>query len=80
MGVGCVLLQKYRVVWIAEEVDGVAPPDYKVDEASTIASASTAHGILTLSRPEGGWAEGTYRVEFYLDGTLVDAVKVKIGK
>jgi hypothetical protein len=71
---------KVRAVWIAEDVAGVAPPDYKVDEASTIASASTAHGILTLSRPEEGWAEGEYRVEFYLDETFVDAVKVKIGK
>ena len=71
---------KVRVVWIAEEVAGVAPPDYKIDEATTIASASSAHGILTLSRPESGWAEGTYRVEFYLDQAFIDAVKVKIGK
>jgi hypothetical protein len=65
---------------IAEEVAGVAPPDYKIDEATTIASASTAHGILTLSRPDSGWADGKYRVEFYLDQTFIDAVKVKIGK
>jgi hypothetical protein len=71
---------KVRVVWIAEDVGGIAPPDYKVDEASTIATEPNSHGIFTLSRPETGWAEGKYRIEFYLGETFVDAVKVQIGK
>jgi hypothetical protein len=71
---------KVRTVWIAEEVDGIAPPDYKVDEASTIATEPSSRGIFTLSRPEAGWAEGKYRAEFYLDETFIEAVKVNIGK
>ena len=71
---------KVRVVWIAEDVSGIAPPDYKVDEASTIATEPNSRGVFTLSRPETGWAEGKYRIEFYLDEAFVDAVKVQIGK
>jgi hypothetical protein len=71
---------KVRAVWVAEDVAGITPPDYKIDEASTIATEPDSHGIFTLSRPESGWAEGKYRVEFYLDDVFVDAVKVQIGK
>jgi len=71
---------KIRVAWIAEDVSGVAPPDYKIDEATTVVTEPNSHGIFTLSRPESGWAEGKYRVEFYLDQTFVDAVRVEIGK
>jgi hypothetical protein len=71
---------KVRVVWIAEDVGGIAPPDYKVDEASTIATEPNSHGVFTLSQPETGWAEGKYRIEFYLNETFVDAVKVQIGR
>ena len=73
---GCAPPQKSRVAWIAEDVSGVAPPDYKIDEATTVVTEPNSHGIFTLSRPESGWAEGKYRVEFYLDQTFVDAVKV----
>ncbi|MEP6685931.1 MAG: hypothetical protein ABJB22_04065 [Verrucomicrobiota bacterium] len=71
---------KVRVVWIAEDVGGIAPSDYKIDEATTIASEPNSHGIFTLSRPESGWAEGKYRVEFYLDEAFVEGVKVEIEK
>jgi hypothetical protein len=71
---------KIRVVWIAENIGDIAPPDYTIDEASTVASASYAHGTFTLSRPDEGWVPGDYRVEFYLDDALVQAVKLKIAK
>ncbi len=69
---------KVRAVWIAENVGDVAPPNYKIDEAKTIAASPDAHGMFTLSRPEDGWAPGKYRVEFYLDGALVETVKLEI--
>ena len=68
---------KIRVLWIAENVTDV-PPDYTVDEASTTATAADSHGVFTLARPDKGWAPGNYRVEFYLDGNLTEAIKVKI--
>jgi len=67
-----------KAVWIAENIGEDFPQNYKVDEASAIAENPTAHGSFTLVRPEDGWAQGDYRVEFYVDDALVDAVKMKI--
>jgi len=70
---------RVRAVWIAEDVGEVAPPNYKIDEASAVVvNSSDAHGKFTLSRPDDGWAPGSYRVEFYLDDTLVDTIKLVI--
>jgi hypothetical protein len=67
-----------KAVWIAENIGEDFPQDYKVDEVSAVAETPTAHGTFTLARPEDGWAPGDYRVEFYVDDVLVDAVKMKI--
>jgi hypothetical protein len=69
---------KVKAVWIAENIGEDFPQDYKVDEVSAVAEAPTAHGTFTLARPQGGWAPGNYRVEFYVDEVLVDAVKLKV--
>ena len=71
---------KIRAVWIAENIGEDFPRDYKVDEASAIAETPRAHGAFTMTRPEDGWAPGDYRVEFYVDDILVDAVKLKIAE
>ena len=71
---------KVRAVWIAENIGNDAPPDYKVDEASTIAEGPTAHGRFILSRPDDGWALGDYRAEFYVDDVLVETVNLRIVK
>ena len=68
-----------KAVWIAENIGEDFPQDYKVDEASVVAESPTARGAFTLARPEDGWAFGDYRVEFYVDDVLVDAVKIKIA-
>lgn len=69
---------KIRAVWIAEDVGDIAPRNYKIDDATTIAGTENAHGVFTLSRPENGWAEGSYRVEFFIDEALVETVRLKI--
>jgi hypothetical protein len=69
---------KVKAVWVAENIGEDFPQDYKVDEASAVAEAPRARGAFTLARPEDGWADGDYRVEFYVDEVLVDAVKLKI--
>jgi hypothetical protein len=69
---------KIKAVWIAENIGEDFPQDYKVDEASAVAEAPKARGAFTLARPQDGWADGDYRVEFYVDDALVDAVKLKI--
>ncbi len=71
---------KVKAVWIAEDIGEDFPRDYKVDEASTIVETPDAHGIFTLARPENGWAAGRYRVELYVDDTLVDSVTVNIAQ
>ena len=71
---------KVKAVWIAENIGEDFPQDYKVDEVSAVAESPTAHGAFTLARPEDGWAPGDYRVEFYVDDVLMDAVKLKIVK
>ena len=67
-----------KAVWVAENIGEDFPRDYKVDEASVVAATPTAGGVFTLARPEDGWTPGEYRVEFYVDNVLVDAVKMKI--
>ena len=69
---------KVKAVWIAENIGEDFPQDYKIDEASAVAETPHAHGAFTLVRPEDGWAPGDYRVEFYVDDVVVDAVKMKI--
>ena len=68
---------KIRAVWIAQDT-GVAPINFKVDEATAVAPISNAFGKFTLSRPPDGWATGRYRVEFYVDGELIDTVDLRI--
>ena len=69
---------KIKAVWIAENIGEDFPQDYIADEVSAIAESPTAHGAFTLTRPEDGWTPGDYRVEFYVDDVLVDAVKLKV--
>jgi hypothetical protein len=70
---------KIRVVWIAEN-GGDDAADNQVDEATTVAPTPNSHGTFTLSQPEGGWALGDYRVEFYVDERLTETVKLTITK
>ena len=57
---------KVRAVWVAENIGDIAPPNYKIDEASAVVTAPDANGVFTLSQPEVA-GSGSYRVEFYLD-------------
>src|SRR6266480_2009501 len=68
---------RVRAVWIAEDT-GIAPVDFKVDEATAVAPIADAFGKFTLSRPPDGWATGRYRVEFYVDNKLTDTVELTI--
>jgi hypothetical protein len=68
---------RVRAVWIAQDT-GIAPVDFKVDEATAVAPIADAFGKFTLSRPPDGWATGKYRVEFYVDDKLTDTVELTI--
>lgn len=70
---------KIRAVWTAEDVGDVVPPEYKVDEATTMTTSPEATGIFTLERPDDGWAPGRYRVEFYVGNVLAEKIELTIA-
>jgi hypothetical protein len=71
---------RVRVAWVAEDVGDLVEPNFIIDETETIAPAPDASARFTLGRPPDGWAEGKYRVEFYVDGLLIETVRVRIAK
>ena len=71
---------RIRAVWIAEEIGGDTPPNYTIDEATAMASNPDGRGVFMLEKPDGGWAPGVYRVEFYVDDELTETVKLEIAK
>jgi hypothetical protein len=68
---------RIRAVWIAQDT-GIAPVDFKVDEATAVAPVDSASGKFTLARPPDGWATGKYRIEFYVDDELTETVELTI--
>jgi predicted Rdx family selenoprotein len=71
---------KVRVAWIAEDVGDLVEPNFVVDETESVAPAPDASARFTLGRPPDGWAEGKYRVEFYINDELEETVRVTIVK
>ena len=68
-----------RAAFVAENVAEVSA-EYQIDESKTTAPTANASGIFTLSKPEGDWTVGNYRVEFFMDDELAQTVKFKITK
>ena len=71
---------RVRVAWIAEDVGDLVEPNFVVDETESVAPAPDASARFTLGRPPDGWAEGKYRVEFYINDELEETVRVMIVK
>src|SRR5215831_9945066 len=69
-----------KVAWVAEDVGELVEHNFVIDETESVASNPDASARFTLSRPPDGWAEGKYRVEFYVNDELVENVNVTIGK
>ncbi|HEV2841051.1 MAG TPA: hypothetical protein VGW39_07000 [Chthoniobacterales bacterium] len=69
-----------RVSWVAEDVGDLVEPNFIIDETESVAPTPNASARFTLGRPPDGWAEGKYRVEFYVDEMLVESVRVTITK
>ena len=69
---------RVRIVWVAEDVGDLAPPNFIIDETESTVTMPELNARFTLSRPQDGWAAGKYRVEVYLDDQLVQDVKVTI--
>jgi hypothetical protein len=71
---------KVRVAWVAEDVGDLVEPNFIIDETETIAPDPDSSARFTLGRPPDGWAEGKYRVEFYVNDELEETVRVTIVK
>jgi hypothetical protein len=71
---------RVRVAWIAEDVGDLVEPNFIVDETESVAPAPDASAKFTLGRPPDGWAEGKYRVEFYVNDELEETIRVTIVK
>jgi len=71
---------RVRVAWIAEDVGDLVEPNFIIDETEGVAPAPDASARFTLGRPPDGWAEGKYRVEFYVNDELEETVRVTIVK
>jgi hypothetical protein len=71
---------RVRVAWIAEDVGDLVEPNFIVDETESVAPAPDASARFTLGRPPDGWAEGKYRVEFYVNDELEETIRVMIVK
>jgi hypothetical protein len=71
---------RVRVAWIAEDVGDLVEPNFVVDETEAVAPTPDASARFTLGRPPDGWAEGKYRVEFYINDELEETVHVTIVK
>jgi hypothetical protein len=69
-----------RVAWVAEDVGDLVEPNFIVDETETTAAAPDASARFTLGRPPDGWAEGKYRLEFYVNDELEETIRVTIAK
>lgn len=69
---------RVRVAWVAEDVGNIVDPNFVVDETESEAPAPDASARFTLGRPADGWAEGKYRLEFYINDQLEQTVHVLI--
>jgi hypothetical protein len=71
---------RIRVAWIAEDVGDLVEPNFIIDETESVAPEPDATARFTLGRPPDGWAEGKYRVEFYVNDELEETIRVTIVK
>lgn len=71
---------RVRVAWVAEDVGDLVEPNFIVDETESVAPTPDASARFTLGRPPDGWAEGKYRVEFYVNDELEETIRVTIVK
>lgn len=68
---------KVVVSWIAVDTEGVAPPNYKIDEVSLdVVLANVIDS--SLSRPNNGWPVGNYEVVFSIDGKIMETTDFEV--
>ncbi|WP_349962999.1 hypothetical protein [Rhizobium sp. ZPR3] len=69
---------KITVSWIAVDTNGVAPANYKIDEASFDIGSLENHVDASLSKPNAGFPVGKYKVVLSVDGKVMGTVEFSI--
>jgi hypothetical protein len=64
-------------VWIAEDVGKAAPPNYRIGTTSKDMPADGT-GIFTLSKPNNGFPVGKYRLDIFLNRSLVKTIRFTV--
>lgn len=69
----------FKGVWIAEDVGAQAPPNYKILE-KMLRLPFVNSGSLTLTKPDRGWPQGSYRLEIYFGDKLAKTLKFTVKR
>ncbi len=64
-------------VWIAVKVDADVPADYEIDKAHLDVHGSQS-GDFLLAAPGDGFPTGSYKVDLYLNGTLIGSYPYEV--
>lgn len=69
---------KFRGVWIADDVGNVALANTKIDEATLDADDDNFYGAFSMTKPTSGWPVGKYHVDIYVNEQLATSPKFTI--
>lgn len=64
--------------WIAEDTNGAAPANYKIDSVDLTVKGGINVATFSMTKPTKGWPKGTYRVDLFIDGKAAGAMHFKI--
>lgn len=72
-----------RAVWIAEETNAAAPPNYQIDENTQVVDKGIDQdhefvATFTLLKPSAGWPVGKYKVDVYKNTDLIKSINFKV--
>ncbi len=75
--------QTIKASWIANDTNGAAPANYKIDEkgiavTEDLGSTKVWVSNFSLSRPDKGWPVGKYSVELYVDNALISTTPFEV--
>ena len=69
---------KITVAWVAVDTNGVAPANYKIDEATFDVGSLENHVNASLSKPNNGFPVGKYEAVVSVDGKVMETVDFSI--
>lgn len=71
---------KLTSTWVAEDTNGAAPANYKIDSVDLTVAPPIDTATFSLSKPNAGWPVGSYRVDLFIDGKAAGTMHFKVEK